>query len=199
MSKRFGNITTARDLREDGVDPGAIRLLIYQTHYRQKLDLTDTALAAAGEGSGGSASSRAGSTAAADRTMPGLSPRPTPDQGSRPRWTTTSTPAALAALHVLVREANRLMDEGKRVRPAMRAAWELADGVLAVAPSARARTVSADDLAVAEEDGIPVSGRRRSRRSIRPTWRLGRCAGRRSGRPKNGPETSSRRIESGVV
>src|SRR5215204_2337514 len=47
MSKRFGNITTARDLREDGVDAGAIRLLMFQTHYRQKLDLTDDGLAAA--------------------------------------------------------------------------------------------------------------------------------------------------------
>ncbi len=51
MSKRFGNITTARDLREDGVDPGAIRLLMFQVHYRQKLDLTDEALASASEGS----------------------------------------------------------------------------------------------------------------------------------------------------
>ena len=50
MSKRYGNITTARDLREDGVDPGAIRLLMFQVHYRQKLDLTDEALAAASEG-----------------------------------------------------------------------------------------------------------------------------------------------------
>jgi hypothetical protein len=45
MSKRFGNYTTARDLQQDGVDAGAIRLLIFQTHYRQKLDLTDAALA----------------------------------------------------------------------------------------------------------------------------------------------------------
>ena len=51
MSKRFGNITTARDLQSDGVDAGAIRLLMFQTHYRQKLDLTDDALAAAREGS----------------------------------------------------------------------------------------------------------------------------------------------------
>jgi len=51
MSKRFGNITTPRDLKQDGVDPGAIRLLVYQTHYRQRLDLTDEALAAAREGS----------------------------------------------------------------------------------------------------------------------------------------------------
>ena len=47
MSKRFGNITTARDLKEDGVDAGAIRLLVFQTHYRQRLDLTDEALEAA--------------------------------------------------------------------------------------------------------------------------------------------------------
>src|SRR5215203_5963890 len=47
MSKRFGNITTARDLREDRVEPEAIRLLMCQTHYRQKLDLTDDGLAAA--------------------------------------------------------------------------------------------------------------------------------------------------------
>ena len=51
MSKRFGNITTARDLREDGVDAGAIRLLMFQAHYRQKLDLTDDGLAAPREGS----------------------------------------------------------------------------------------------------------------------------------------------------
>ena len=51
MSKRFGNITTARDLREDGVDPGAVRLLMFQVHYRKQLDLTDEALASAREGS----------------------------------------------------------------------------------------------------------------------------------------------------
>lgn len=51
MSKRFGNITTARDLQNDGVDAGAIRLLMFQTHYRQKLDLTDEALESAKRGS----------------------------------------------------------------------------------------------------------------------------------------------------
>jgi cysteinyl-tRNA synthetase len=47
MSKRFGNILTARDLAEQGIDPAAVRLLIYQTHYRQPLDFTDDSLAAA--------------------------------------------------------------------------------------------------------------------------------------------------------
>ena len=50
MSKRFGNYTTPRDLQADGVDAGAVRLLVFQTHYRQKLDLTDEALEAAREG-----------------------------------------------------------------------------------------------------------------------------------------------------
>src|SRR5689334_854114 len=51
MSKRFGNILTARDLQVEGVDAGAVRLLIFNTHYRQKLDWSDDALDAAREGS----------------------------------------------------------------------------------------------------------------------------------------------------
>jgi cysteinyl-tRNA synthetase len=50
MSKRFGNFLTARDLREQGVDAAAVRLLFWQTHYRKALDFTDEALAAAGAG-----------------------------------------------------------------------------------------------------------------------------------------------------
>jgi len=50
MSKRFGNFLTARDLREQGVDAAAVRLLFWQTHYRKALDFTDDALAAAGAG-----------------------------------------------------------------------------------------------------------------------------------------------------
>ena len=50
MSKRFGNFLTARDLREQGVDAAAVRLLFWQTHYRKALDFTDEALAAAAVG-----------------------------------------------------------------------------------------------------------------------------------------------------
>ncbi len=50
MSKRHGNFLTARDLREQGVDAAAVRLLFFQTHYRQPVDFNDDALAAAGEG-----------------------------------------------------------------------------------------------------------------------------------------------------
>jgi len=50
MSKRHGNFLTARDLREQGVDAAAVRLLFFQTHYRQPVDFTDQALDAAKEG-----------------------------------------------------------------------------------------------------------------------------------------------------
>src|SRR3989475_306165 len=50
MSKRHGNFLTARDLREQGVDAAAVRLLFFQTHYRQPVDFTDEALEAAREG-----------------------------------------------------------------------------------------------------------------------------------------------------
>src|SRR2546426_8317542 len=50
MSKRFGNFLAARDLREQGVDAAAQRLLFWEKHYRKELGFSDDALAAAGEG-----------------------------------------------------------------------------------------------------------------------------------------------------
>ena len=50
MSKRHGNFLTARDLREQGIDAAAVRLLFFQTHYRQPVDFNDEALAGAAEG-----------------------------------------------------------------------------------------------------------------------------------------------------
>ncbi len=51
MSKRYGNILTPRDLERMGSPPGRMRLLMFGTHYRKKLDWSDDALAAAREGS----------------------------------------------------------------------------------------------------------------------------------------------------
>jgi cysteinyl-tRNA synthetase len=159
MSKRYGNILTVRDLREHGADPGAVRHLLLNTHYRQKLDWSDAALAAAREGS-----ARLG--AFRDRLELAVAGEDDPEAfaaADRFRSAFTSAldddlnaPGALGALHVLVREGNRLLDDGRRLGPGFQAAWSLADQVLAVAPSTRARTVAADALTVAEEDGIPV-------------------------------------------
>ncbi len=46
MSKRLGNITTVKDLRERGVSAAAIRHFIYSTHYRKQMNLSGVGLEA---------------------------------------------------------------------------------------------------------------------------------------------------------
>ncbi len=46
MAKRVGNVITVGDLRAEGVPAAAVRHLIYNTHYRQVLNLTDEGLEA---------------------------------------------------------------------------------------------------------------------------------------------------------
>lgn len=160
MSKRFGNFTTARDLRADGVEPAGFRLLVYQTHYRQQLDLTDEGLEAAREGARrlGEFADRL-ERAGQSNAEPG-SPWQTPAD----RFTTNfrealdddlNAPRAVAALFDFVREANRLLDEGKVPSPAARAAWDLVERVLAVAHRSHARTEIA--ATAVDADPTPLS------------------------------------------
>lgn len=140
MSKRFGNILTARDLREEEVDPAAVRLLVFQTHYRQKLDFTDQALEAAGEGV-----RRLGDFDR--RLLAGAGPDD--DPALRAAATTLdrectaalnedlNAPQAVAALFTFVREANRLLDGGARAGPVVTSTWARLVGVLDVLPTAR--------------------------------------------------------------
>jgi cysteinyl-tRNA synthetase len=46
MAKRVGNVVTVADLQSHGVPAAAVRHLIYNTHYRQVLNLTDEGLEA---------------------------------------------------------------------------------------------------------------------------------------------------------
>jgi cysteinyl-tRNA synthetase len=46
MAKRVGNVVTVAGLQSDGIPAAAIRHLIYNTHYRQVLNLTDEGLEA---------------------------------------------------------------------------------------------------------------------------------------------------------
>lgn len=136
MSKRFGNITTARDLREDGVEPGAIRLLMFQTHYRQKLDLTDEALAAAqnasrrlGEFQARQLESRADADSprflrAAQRLEEDMSAALNED---------LNAPRALAAMFAYMNEGHAALDAGERAGPKAFGAWQKAEKVLGVA------------------------------------------------------------------
>jgi cysteinyl-tRNA synthetase len=135
MSKRFGNITTPRDLREDGVDAGAVRLLMFQTHYRQKLDLTDEALAAAQE-----ASRRLGEfqnrleESSCDSNPPRLT-----EAAERLTQSMTealdddlNAPRAIAAMFTYMKEGNAAMDGGEDPGPIAIHAWDRAESVLGV-------------------------------------------------------------------
>jgi cysteinyl-tRNA synthetase len=133
MSKRFGNYTTARDLKQDGVDAGAIRLLMYQTHYRQKLDLTDEGLAAAREGA-----RRLGHFARRlEQAEAGAESVEFTEAAARLEREFTealdddlNAPRAVAAVFDFVSEGNRLLDAGARPGTAALAAWRFSDGVL---------------------------------------------------------------------
>jgi cysteinyl-tRNA synthetase len=156
MSKRFGNITTARDLREDGVDAGAIRLLVYQTHYRQKLDLTDEALAGAREGS-----RRLGDFAR--RFLPACGAEDDRDfteaAARLERDVATAldedlnAPRAMAAVFDFVSAGNRLLDAGAKPGPIALQAWRRSDGIFEATTSAQVQEIGAGDSA--SHDGLP--------------------------------------------
>jgi cysteinyl-tRNA synthetase len=143
MSKRFGNFLTARDLKEDGVDAGAIRFLFFQTHYRQQLNFTDDALQAARSGVERLAEFRT----RLDRVASGA-----PAAGTEPDAAAELTrafraaldedlnaPQALAAVSTFVRTANRELDQDAwtpAVAGAALATFDRVVGVLEVLPAA---------------------------------------------------------------
>ena len=166
MSKRYGNILTARDLREQGVDAGAVRLLMFGTHYRKTLDWSDDALAAAQDGSVRLGRFRDRLAAAPPPPVEHTESR---DAAARFRAAFTealdddlNAPRALAAVFdILVREGNRLLDDGRGLGPEFREAWMLADDVLDVTPARRAITVGGtvapvglEVSVVPQEDGV---------------------------------------------
>ena len=139
MSKRFGNFLTVRDLSEQGVGSGAVRLLVFQTHYRQRLDWTDEALAGAREGSRRLGEFGRKLAEAAERSGKGLTE---PFEEAAGRFEDTfkaaldddlNGPRAVAALFDYAREGNRLLDEGVRPGPRAVDVWKRADQVLEVA------------------------------------------------------------------
>jgi cysteinyl-tRNA synthetase len=172
MSKRFGNVTTARDLREDGVDPGAVRLLMFQVHYRKQLDLTDEALASAREGS-----RRLGEfqnrllAAAGDSDGPALGEAA--DQLEHELAEALdedlNAPRAVAALFAFASSGHAALDAGERPGPRTLAAWRRAEGVLAVTSAVDSVKVGTAVDAVLEADELsetpPATGEEAQR-----TW-----------------------------
>ncbi|MFL5401417.1 MAG: cysteine--tRNA ligase [Gemmatimonadales bacterium] len=135
MSKRFGNVLTARDLREDKIDAGALRLLVFGTHYRKKLDWSDAALGAAQEGS-----RRLGEFQI--RLIEHKTPADSPRMARAAEQLTQdlaqaldddlNAPRAIASMFAFMTEANAAMDAGDRPGPVSLGAWSRSEGVLGI-------------------------------------------------------------------
>ena len=143
MSKRFGNFLTVRDLREDGVDPGTFRYLVFQTHYRQPLDYTDEALHSARDGAERLRQFR--ERLRAERRGSGEPPEKLAalvwrleTDVARALDNDLHAPQALAALSEFVRGVNSELDRGAGAHPAVTAAFDRVMGVFDVLPAPKA-------------------------------------------------------------
>lgn len=147
MSKRFGNITTARDLREDGIDAAALRLFFFQTHYRQKLDLNDESLAQAttalrrlGDFAvrlGGAPAASSGAVAEGATAELAGAAGLLREQFRAALDDDLNAPRAVAALFDFVTAGNRALDRGAEAPVVVREVFGWATGVLDVLPTAR--------------------------------------------------------------
>jgi cysteinyl-tRNA synthetase len=147
MSKRYGNFLTARDLRDDGVDPAAVRYLFGQTHYRKQLDWSDDALAGA---AAGTRRLREFRERLAKAPLAEAAEWDEPLTTLERRFTETmdddlNVPGALAAVMEFVRAGNGLLDRGTAASAGAVGAFDRTTDVLQIMPAAtRALTASVD-------------------------------------------------------
>ena len=147
MSKRFGNILTVRDLKEEGVDPAAFRMLAFSTHYRQRLNFTDEALRAAGEGSRrlGELHGRLKEAAGGNHLLTSKPAGPPAVAEFLASFHAAldddlNSPQAIGAVFTFARAANRELDDGRWSEPEAGAAvgaLEQAMEVVDLLPTAR--------------------------------------------------------------
>lgn len=145
MSKRFGNFLTARDLKEEGLDPAAFRRLVFSTHYRQQLNFTDAGLRAAQESVTRLGEFRERLATAAGTARPaGGAGDDLQSQFREAMDDDLNAPEAMAAVFSFVTRTNRELDAG--ARPEQAAGWlsafDRTMNVLDVTP--RRVTVAAD-------------------------------------------------------
>ncbi len=181
MSKRFGNITTARDLREDGVDPGAVRLLMFQVHYRKQLDLTDEALASAREGSrrlGEFQNRLLASRADADGPALAQAAVRLERELTEALDDDLNGPRAVAALFAFATAGNAALDAGEPAGPEAVGAWQRAEGVLGVTSDVQVvkvgTAVEVDPGGSADLSDAPPAGPEDAQRTWAVRWAVRR-------------------------
>ena len=138
MSKRLGNITTVKDLRERGISAAALRHFVYSTHYRKQMNLSGEGLEASLE-----AVRRVGELAHRLETARGGTPElaEAAREGELAFRAALSddlnAPEAVAALFGFLQRANAELDRKGSDAEALASArrvFLLMDGVLDVTP-----------------------------------------------------------------
>ena len=148
MAKRVGNVSTVKDLREQGVSAAALRHFVYSTHYRKQLNLSGVALEASmeavrrigefaarlDEAKGGTAELAAAADEAESAVRAAL-------------FDDLNAPEAMGALFTFVGRGNAELDRrGSDVAALERArrAFAVIDGVLDVRPHIVRLTLQGD-------------------------------------------------------
>jgi cysteinyl-tRNA synthetase len=148
MAKRVGNVSTVKDLREQGVSAAALRHFVYSTHYRKQLNLSGVALEASME-----AVRRIGEFAARLDDATGGTPElaaAADDAESAVRsalFDDLNAPEAMGALFTFIGRGNAELDRrGTDVAALERArqVFAVIDGVLDVRPHIARLTLQGD-------------------------------------------------------
>ncbi|MFN8571925.1 MAG: cysteine--tRNA ligase [Gemmatimonadaceae bacterium] len=138
MSKRLGNITTVKDLRERGVSAAALRHFIYSTHYRKQMNLSGEGLEASME-----AVRRVGEFAHRLETVSSGTPELAASAGEceeavrKALADDLNAPEAVGALFTFIQKGNAELDRKGNDANALaeaRRVFALVDGVLDIQP-----------------------------------------------------------------
>ena len=148
MAKRVGNVSTVKDLREQGVSAAAVRHFVFSTHYRKQLNLSGVALEASME-----AVRRVGEFAARLEEATGGTPElaevaaQAEEAVKAALFDDLNAPEAMGALFTFITRGNAELDR-RGTDPAAveraRKAFALIDGVLDVRPRVARLTLQAD-------------------------------------------------------
>src|SRR5687767_2887627 len=148
MAKRVGNVSTVKDLREQGVSAAALRHFVYSTHYRKQLNLSGVALEASME-----AVRRIGEFAvrleeAAAGTPELAAAAEEAEVAVRSAlFDDLNAPEAMAALFAFISRGNAELDRRGADRDALeraRVVFRITDGVLDVQPYVARLVLEAD-------------------------------------------------------
>jgi len=148
MAKRVGNVSTVKDLREQGVSAAAVRHFVFSTHYRKQLNLSGRALEASME-----AVRRVGEFAARLEEAVGGTPElaaaavEAEEAVKAALFDDLNAPEAMGALFTFITRGNAELDRRGTDAAAVeraRQAFALIDGVLDVRPRVARLTLQAD-------------------------------------------------------